>query len=116
MTVEILEVKRETCPPARLIGKRYQAAANWGEWWENGWFEILEALPCLSFNGDAYLGGVHIKDGMAERWIGMLFAADTEVPSGFDYVDIEALDYAVCYLYGKEGSGDFFLWKPMISV
>ena len=108
MSVKILEVKREACPPARLIGKSYEGAANWGEWWENGWFEILEAVPCLPFNGNAYLGGVHIKEGMPKRWIGMLFPAGTEVPEEFDFADIEAMDYAVCYLYGKEGSADFF--------
>lgn len=47
-------------------------------------------------------------NGMPERWIGMLFPVNTEVPEGFEYVDIEPLDYAVCYLYDKEGSGDFY--------
>ena len=35
MAVKILEVKREHCPAARLIGKRYEGSANWGQWWEN---------------------------------------------------------------------------------
>ena len=69
MAAEILEIAREACPAARLIGRRYEGAANWGEWWENGWFETLEKIPALPFNGDAYIGarreaGVH--------WIGML--------------------------------------------
>jgi predicted transcriptional regulator YdeE len=59
-------------------------------------------------NGDAYIGAVHIVDGMPEYWIGMFFTVDTDVPSGFDFVDIEALEYAVCYLYDKEGSSDFY--------
>ena len=33
---------------------------------------------------------------------------DTDVPSGFDFVDMEALEYVVCYLYDKEGSSDFY--------
>ena len=40
--VKILEVKRESCPAARFIGKRYLNGPNWGEWWSNGWFEKLE--------------------------------------------------------------------------
>lgn len=108
MAVKILEVKKESCPPARLIGKKYEGDVNWGEWWEKNWFATLESMPYLSFNGDAYIGGVHIADGMPQRWIGMLFPISTEVPEGFESVDIEPLDYAVCYLYDKENSGEFF--------
>ena len=108
MGVKVLEIKKESCPACRLIGKKYEGNANWGEWWENNWFEILEQNQRLPFNGDAYIGAVRIADGMPQRWIGMFFPANTEVPEGFEYVDIEALNYAVCYLYDKEGSGDFY--------
>ncbi len=106
--MKILEVKRESCPAARLIGKRYKKGVNWGEWWANDWFSKLEVNPRLPFNGDAYIGAVHIVDGKPERWIGELFPVDTEVPEGFDYVDMEPLEYAVCYLYDKENSGEFY--------
>lgn len=108
MAVKILEVKRESCSATRLIGKKYEGRANWGEWWANNWFETLESLECIPFNGDAYIGAVHIVNGMPERWIGMFFPVDTEVPEGFEFIDIEPLDYAVCYLYDKENSADFF--------
>ncbi len=108
MAVQILEVKKESCPAARLIGKKYEGVPNWDEWWNNNWFEKLEVNPCLPFNGDAYIGAVHIVNGMPERWIGMLFPPDTEAPDGFESIDIEPLDYAVCYLSDKENSGEFF--------
>ncbi len=108
MSVRILEVKKESCPAARFIGKKYESGANWSEWWENSWFTILENNQSLSFNGDAYIGAVRIVNGMPEHWIGMLFPVNTEVPEGFEYVDIEPLDYAVCYLYDKEDSGEFY--------
>ena len=108
MTVKILEVKQESCPATRLIGKKYTGGANWGEWWANNWFATLEAMPALDFNGDAYIGAVHIVNGMPEYWIGMFFPENTEVPEGFEYVDIEPLNYAVCYLRDKEDSGDFY--------
>ena len=108
MSVKILEIKKESCPATRLIGKKYEGRANWGEWWANNWFETLESHECISFNGDAYIGAVHIVNGMPERWIGMFFPVDTEVPEGFEFIDIEPLDYAVCYLYDKENSADFF--------
>ncbi len=108
MSVKLLEIKKETCPAARLIGKRYNSSPKWGEWWENNWFATLEALPVLPMNGDAYIGAVHIVDGMPEFWIGMFFSQDTEAPEGFEAVDMEPLSYAVCYLQDKEGSGDFY--------
>ncbi len=108
MAVKILEVKKESCPKARLIGKRYEGVPNWSEWWENNWFKTLETNQRLSFNGDAYIGGVHIVNGMPEHWIGMLFPENTEVPEGFEYVDIAPLDYAICYLYDKENSNEFY--------
>ena len=108
MAVKILEIKRETCPATRLIGKKYVNGPNWNEWWENNWFAALETMKPLPFNADAYIGAVHIVNGMPEHWSGMFFPVNTEVPEGFEYVDIEPLDYAVCYLYGKENSNEFY--------
>ena len=67
MAAQILEIRQEHCPAARLIGKRYEAAPNWGEWWQNGWFDQLETQPRLSFNGDAYIGAVRITNSRPER-------------------------------------------------
>ena len=111
MSVKILEVKKESFPASRFIGKKYTQSPNWGEWWENDWFSVLEKNERLSVNGDAYIGAVHIVDGMPEYWIGMFFPVNTEVSEGFDFVDIDSLDYAVCYLQDKEGSGDFYTMK-----
>ena len=89
----------------RSVRRRYEGAANWGEWWENGWFETLEKIPALPFNGDAYIGarreaGVH--------WIGMLFPAGTAVPEGFEFVDLPPADYAVCFNRDAEGSAALY--------
>lgn len=108
MAVTIQEIKRESCPAARLIGKKYMGAPDWGEWWSNDWFAILEEKQSIPFNGDAYIGGVHIVNGTPERWIGMLFPQNTEVPEGFEYVDIKPMEYAVFYLYDRDGSEAFY--------
>lgn len=108
MAVKILEVKKESSPAARLIGKKYNQAPDWSEWWENDWFSTLEQHERLPINGDAYIGAVHIADGKPEYWIGMFFPAGTPVPDGFGHVDIAPSEYAVCYLYDKEGSADFY--------
>lgn len=112
MAAKIVNFGRESCPATRFIGKRYAGSPNWGEWWENGWFDVLEKLPQLAINDNAYLGAVRIMDGAPEWWIGMFFPADTEVPEGFDFVDIEPMEYAVFYLYGREDNGELFGMEP----
>ena len=105
MSAEIIDMVREFCPAARLIGKRYEGAPNWVEWWENGWFNALEKLPMLPFNGDAYIGA---QQGETTHWIGMLFPANPTVPAGFDFIDLPSTQYAVCFLRDAEGSADLY--------
>lgn len=108
MSVKILEIKKENSPAARFIGKKYNTAPNWGEWWQNDWFSILEKNKRLPINDDAYIGAVHIAADAPEHWIGMFFPINTTVPDGFEYIDIAPTEYAVCYLYDKENSPDFY--------
>ncbi len=108
MAAKIVDFRQETCSKARFIGKRYIGAPNWGEWWENGWFDVLEQLPQLAINDDAYLGALRVVNGELEYWIGMFFEADTPVPEGFDFADAEPMNYAVYFLYGNEQNGELF--------
>lgn len=108
MSAMIKKVEIQTCSGALFIGKRYDGAPNWGEWWANDWFSVLERQPRHPFNEDAYLGAVRIRDGKPERWIGMLFPAETEAPEGFEAIEMEDTEFAVVYLSAKEGSDDFY--------
>lgn len=108
MAIELLQIRQEHSPAARFVGKRYSDGPDWGQWWEHGWFDILEGIPGLAINDDGYIGAVRIVDGMPEYWIGMFFPEGTSVPEGFEYVDIEPLHYAVCYLYGNEGDPELY--------
>ena len=108
MDVKILEIKKEHCPGMLLIGKRYASGPNWGEWWANDWFSKLEANPRHAMNEDAFIGAVRIVNGRPEHWIGMFFPMGTAVPDGFESVEMEETDFAVCFLYAKENSSDFY--------
>jgi len=108
MAAKIVDFRLENCPKARFIGKRYVGSPNWGEWWANGWFDVLEQLPQLPINDNAYLGALRVADGVLEYWIGMFFEADTPVPDGFDFADTDPMSYAVYFLYGSEQSGELF--------
>lgn len=106
MAVKITKVSREHFPSLRFIGRRYSAnehfGAKWGEWWANDLFTPLDRLGGHSVNGDAYIGAKRIVDGMLEYWIGMFFAPGTEVPEGYEFVDMDAINYAVFWIYGNE--------------
>lgn len=106
--MKITNITQESCPAARFIGKRYGGAANWGEWWENGWFDILEKLPGLPINDGGYIEAIRFANGSQEHWLGMFFPAGTTVPEPFEFVDLPAIEYAVCYLYGNPENGELF--------
>lgn len=113
MAVKILDVKRESHPAVRFIGKRYGDGSHWGEWWEKGWFSVLESVPgLLPMNEEGNYALMRIVDGMLEYWIGMFFDRTAEAPEGFEYVDIEPLEYAVFYQQGNEHNGELFGLEP----
>jgi hypothetical protein len=110
---KIIKVYKQSIPAMRFIGKKYSnIGGNWGEWWANSWFDVIEETASgsetvhgLYEDGDAYLEMKRIKSGEStEYWIGMFTAPDTEVPDGFLYVDFPASNLGVCWLYGGENA------------
>lgn len=99
MAAKVTHTERISLPAMTLIGK---TGANWGQWWESGWFDVLENLAVKPLDPD-YLGVT-----AAEYWIGMLFPAGTAAPEGFQALHIPAGDYALHYLYGKEDAPDMY--------
>ena len=111
---EIIRVYKESVPVMRFIGKRYTNADRrdggygylWGEWFANGWFETLEALPMPEGGDGSYLGFMRCKatdfDNSFEYWIGMFCEEGTEPPEGYDYVDTPAGEIAVGWIQGPD--------------
>lgn len=101
--VRIDSVSNETLPDVRLVGKRYRAdesfSLKWKEWKENDWFSTL-ADP-KSLYSSSYVGAKHIVNGALEYWIGMICLPNTNVPKGFEYIDIDEVNLAVFHLQGK---------------
>lgn len=112
----ITNVYKETVPALRFIGKRYSDSdrvggnfgSKWGEWFENGWFGILEkqfdaGLPEVYENGDAYIGLMReTEKGTFEYWIGIFMPPETNIPEGFGFIDFPAGELGVCWIYGRE--------------
>ncbi len=116
--MEIVKTYRQSIPAVRFIGKKYGDGdrvnggfgQQWGEWFQNGWFDVLEktagseSLKSLYEDGDAYIGLMRWKDGEPfQYWIGMFLPDNTPVPEGYGYVDFPAADLGACWLHGKEG-------------
>lgn len=107
---EIIKVFREHIPNLKFIGKKYYNFGHWGEWWQNGWFDLLEQamggcdnILSIWENGGGYIG-VERRCGAEpfEYYIGMLAPENTVVPEGFISIDFKNLDLGTCWIYGTE--------------
>lgn len=119
---EVIKTYRQALPALRFLGKPYGDAdrtagsfsAKWNEWFQKGWFTLLEQAAGASLkdvyeDGDAYLGLMRCKDGEPfQYWIGMLVPAETAVPQGFDKLDFPTLEMAVAWIRGKEETGEVY--------
>ena len=108
--MEIRNVFTEKVPDGRLIGKRYVGMGNfapkWGEFFQNGWFDALEAAG--GRNEFDYVGMMRTVGGTYEYWIGMMFNPGADAPEGFDYADVDGFEAAVFWIYGDEKSGELY--------
>lgn len=116
MAAKIIKTYTESFPAMRLIGRLYTEAdrtngsfgEKWGEWFGKNLFAPLKEMGPIPQNGDAYLGAMRIVNGNFEYWIGMFFPANTVPPEGYASVDIEPLDFAICWIYGNEQNGEIY--------
>jgi len=93
---EIIKAYRQSVPALRFIGKKYGDSdrvnggfgKQWGDWFEQGLFGIIEAkikgsLKTVYEDGDAYIGLMRWKDGEPfEYWIGILRRRAQKFPRG----------------------------------
>jgi len=117
--VKTTKVYAERLPNLRMIGKRYTGndrnglgnyAHLWEEWFAKGWFDELKNLPVLEGVDNGYIGLMGCSKTMEdfEYWIGAFFEAGTEVPAGFEYVDIPESIVGICWIQGREDNGEIF--------
>ena len=114
----IIKAYRQKGKAMRFIGKRYSNedrvdgmfGAKWKEWFENGWFELLQTqlrdnLLFVEDDMASCIGLMRDKGGNHddfEYWIGYFALENTVVPNGFEYEDLPAMDIGVCWIYGRE--------------
>ena len=108
---EIIKVYKEKIPSIRFIGKKYDDFGHWGDWFANGWFDVVEnamggveAICKLWKDGGGYIGLERRKENEPfEYWIGMFTPPDTKVPDGFLSLDFPETHLGICWIYGEEG-------------
>lgn len=115
MTAEIIKVYKERLPSLRFAGKRYTEAdradgtfaAKWGEWFDAGWFAVLNACGEPEGIENGYIGLMRCgsEEIPFEYWIGLFLPPETAVPDGFDWFDLPESDAGVCWIRGKENEG-----------
>lgn len=117
---EIIMVCMEHLPSLRFIGKRYTNAdrvggsygAKWGEWFQNGWFKVLENPGQTEGVENGYLGLMRCNsrdfENTFEYWIGAFLPPDTSVPEGYDFIDLDEGNVGVCWIKGKEDDGSIY--------
>lgn len=127
MSCEIIKVYKEHLPSLRFIGKKYTNAdrANggfghkWGEWFQNGWFGELEKIGELKNIENGYLGFMRFNcesgEDTFEYWVGMFFAANTSVPDGYDFIDMNESDVGICFIKGREDDGLYGMHDACIA-
>ena len=114
---EIINAYRQAMPNLRFIGKKYGDGdrgadggfgAQWGEFFEKGWFGVLEGLMGgkadeTCGDGGAYIGLMRDKRGEPfQYWVGMFAPAGTQAPEGFEFVDFPASSLGVSWIKGPE--------------
>lgn len=119
--MRITRIYRQHFPARRFIGKKYgdsdrvngSFGAKWSEFFENGWFDALEAAAVSPIeegyeDGGAYVGLMRVKDGEPfEYWIGMFLppetpVPETPVPDGFESCEFAESELGIGWVYGPE--------------
>ncbi len=115
---KILKTDKISLPKMRLIGKKYSEkdrkngtfSEKWGEWFSKNLFVTLEeietanSVECVT----DYLAAMRVINGEFEYWIGMIFPENTQVPTGYEFADIDELICSLSWIYGNPDSGELY--------
>ena len=104
---EIIKTYRQPVGASRFVGKKYTAEdfkessifEKWGEWFQSGWFDTLEALGDV---GEGQIGLMRIHEGAHEYYIGYFMPVETAPPLGFIHIDFPPGELGVCWVQGQQ--------------
>jgi len=118
---DIVKIIVEMQPKSKFIGKKYtdkdrnefnSFSNQWQEWFANGYFKELEKLEGMESMSDDYIGFCKLTETGFEYWIGCFMGLDDETPEGYEDMIVEGGKVGVCYIYGKEDTGELYGIEP----
>jgi len=126
MAFEVTKIYKEQFPALRFIGKRYTNddrteggfGKQWGEWWSNDLFtKMKEGVSCKPYD-DATIGLMTMRGDMSgfTYWIGLFFPSGSNVPDGYDFLDLPESNIGVGWVCGNEENGEIFGGPPHEAV
>ena len=115
--IGIIETYKQKIPQICFIGKCYKEKAfdfsydkilkNFNNWCTTRQFDNIEKLTEIDFKafyegGNSYICMVRYNgDGLIEYYLGMFMPKETNVPKGYEIIDIHKSEIAVSCVYGK---------------
>ena len=126
MAIEVTKVYREHFPALRFIGKRYTNddrtnggfGKQWGDWWKNDLFIKLKKNISIAPFDEATIGLMTIRGDKSDftYWIGLFFPSGSNVPDGFDFLDLPESNIGTGWVCGKEENGEIYGGPPHEAV
>lgn len=126
MAITVTKVYKDHFPALRLIGTCYTNddrcdggfGKQWDEWMESDRFRIMQqAVGVSPFDGDT-LGLMTMRGDMTgfTYWIGLFFPAGTDVPEGYDYLDLPESNIGIGWVCGNPENGEIYGGPPHEAV
>lgn len=105
---KVIETYMVNFPEMKLIGIKYtfedmqngSFGNKWGEWFQKGYFEILEKFPDIESIDNGYVG--FMRCNPSEYWIGMFKRIETIVPEGFQEILLPESKVSINLIQGTE--------------
>lgn len=126
MAVRVTNVYKEHFPTLRFIGKRYTNddraeggfGGQWDEWTRGDGFSALKKAALVPPFSEDTIGLMTMRGDMNgfTYWIGLFFPEKTEVPMGYDYLDLPESDIGVGWVCGREDNGELYGGPPHEAV
>jgi len=126
MAFEVTKVYKEHFPALRFIGKRYTNddrvnggfGKQWGEWWASDLFTRMKEAVNVAPYDESTIGLMTMRGDMSDftYWIGLFFPAGSNVPDGYEALDLPESDIGTGWVCGNEENGEIFGAPPHVAV
>lgn len=126
MAIQVINVYKEHFPALRFIGKCYTNddrvdggfGRQWDEWTQEDGFHVLKKAAQVPPFSEDTIGLMTLRGDMTgfTYWIGYFFPEKTEVPMGYDSLDLPESNIGAGWVCGNLENGEIFGGPPHEAV